>query len=112
MVVVHELIAFMSTIVAATVFAAVSMRRFTHRWVPTATYVAQTIGISFIIFAFGYGNGGMIELSSIFCGCLIALSPLNVWLSFVHFSTRGLVWFTMPYLCVLLAIVYAAWTDG
>ena len=112
MVALHVVIAFVSVIVAATIFGAVSMRRFTcKRWVPPATYVTGTFCVSFIIYTFTLLNDGLFDLSSFFCICLIALSPLIVWLSLVRFSTRGLVWSTIPYLCVLLAIVYAAWTD-
>jgi hypothetical protein len=107
----HITFATLAAITAATVFAAVSTQKIIRvRWVPPLTYVVLTFVLAIVFYGVGFpGTGrGAIDLSPFLCGCLVGISPLIVGLSLVRFSARRLALSTIPYLCLLLSMAYAA----
>ena len=107
----HLGIGVISSIIALLLFTSNWTRRFTNApWIAPGTFAALTLSLAGVFYVVGpLGRGhGMIDLTPYVSGCLVALIPLNFWLSFVRFSKRRLIVATTPILIVLLTMAYAS----
>jgi uncharacterized membrane protein (UPF0136 family) len=100
-----------SAITATAVFTAVSARRLIRtQWIAPTTFATLTFLMACIIYVVGFPGTarGVIDLSSFFCGCLLATIPLVIAFTLIRFTLHRLIYAAIPYILWVVTLVVAA----